>query len=154
MCYPGEMLKRFEQLGRETDFVVEEAFNDTAPKFTEQQREQLERGLTADGETIRPRYQNAGYARMKQAMNSKPGLGNPDLKLTGSFHRQIFIDPRVDSGVIVVGSTDEKAEDLEEKYGGIIFGLGGEYKAVYVGQALRPSLLQAVSQIVKINPTK
>ena len=52
-------------------------------------RQQLMEGVGSDGQPLNPSYAWNDYAQMKQQMNPLPGLGNPDLKLTGAFHASI-----------------------------------------------------------------
>lgn len=82
-------------------------------------REQMMAGLDADGQPL-GEYQSEEYAIMKLAYNP---AGVVDLRLTGSFHNEMFI---TDEGGI--WSTDSKTEKLVELYGNI-FGLTEASKA-------------------------
>jgi len=75
-------------------------------------REQLLMGLNSGDEQLNPTYASMSYASMKQQMNSTPGLGNPDLKLTGAFHNSIKYQVMGNS---VVSSADDP-NGLESKY--------------------------------------
>lgn len=83
-------------------------------------REQLMEGKDSEGNTLR-KYRRPRYARVKNEMNPVPGYGNPDLKLTGAFHRSIFAD--VEGKSILFDAKDSKVSDLAAKYGESIFGL-------------------------------
>src|SRR3990167_2822680 len=54
--------------------------------------QQLMRGLDAEGIKISPKYRNPAYARKKAGMNSRPGYGTPDFKLTGQYHDSFFVE--------------------------------------------------------------
>lgn len=135
--------RRFENLN--VSEVSENSIDATKDQYKEQQRDQLAHGKRADGSQI-GKYRNPAYARKKAAMNPLAGFGNVDLKLTGSYYKDLFVDVRSD--VIAVDSSDSKAGDLEKKYGDP-FGLGGEYRAKYI-QALEPVFINKVKEIVKL----
>jgi hypothetical protein len=114
--------RALEQIGRLRDnltVIAEESVSQSKDGFIEAQKAQLEQGSNATGESFR-KYRNPAYARLKNAMNPLPGLGNPDLKYTGSFYRGIYAT--VQNGRITVGSSDSKAQALEASYKNV-FGL-------------------------------
>ena len=59
------------------------------------------------------------YAIEKNKMNSLPGLGIVDLKLTGDFYNAFYFD----NNELEVNSSDSKTEKLTERYGKYIFKL-------------------------------
>ena len=63
-------------------------------------------------------------------MNSLAGFGNVDLKLTGDFQFELFVDVRADT--FVIDSADEKSQKLKSKYGEMIFGLADDYSDRFV----------------------
>lgn len=138
-----ELLRRAEKL--DTDKVINEAFDESTEDFAEKNREQLFTGQTKAGGKITYKYRNNKYARVKNQMNPIPGLGTPDLKVTGSFYRGIRAD--VSGDVIQVQSTDEKGKDLEAKYADI-FGLGGEFKSSFLNDGLGPRIQQKITTLV------
>ncbi len=84
-------------------------------------REQLEAGLGNDQRKLRPKYKgsraNASasskrYARKKSSLNSKPGFGTPDLKLTGEYHRSL--DAKIKGDELILLSNDPKDKFLEK----------------------------------------
>lgn len=82
----------------------------------------MSEGIRSDGRKIgRYRPPNGRYAKLKNSMNSKPGSGFVDLKLTGSFYEAVVVD--VSSEAIEFTSTDPKTPMLEDKYSSKIFGL-------------------------------
>ncbi len=76
---------------------------------------QLYEGKATSGKRFR-RYAGRQYADVKNQMNPRPGLGNPDLYLTGNFYRAIFAELEGDN--IIMDSTDEKSGLLQSKYDG------------------------------------
>lgn len=65
--------------------------NQESLKLADELREQLLDGRDNLDGALR-KYRSSEYAQMKNAMNSRAGLGNPDLKLTGATHRSITIE--------------------------------------------------------------
>lgn len=121
---------------------------EVAPDISAAQREQLTFGETSEGGTLR-KYRNPAYARKKNSMNPLPGLGNPDLKLTGSFHRGIVT--KIESGKVVIKSTDEKAQGLEAAYGkDKIFGLHPETKSQLINEKLRPVFNRTIKKEIRL----
>jgi hypothetical protein len=89
-------------------------------------------------------YRSTSYARMKQGMNGEAGLFNPDLKLTGAFHRGIAMELQGDA--IMVESSDGKAGELESRYGGTIYGLNEKNQQQYNEQEFLPVLLSQIEK--------
>lgn len=115
------------------DFEAEESINDTKKEYTDRQREQLFSGVNEDSEKILPEYTVRTVAIKKK--KGQP-TDRVTLKDTGSFYREIFIDPRKDE--FIVDSADEKSAALQEKYGEEIFGLTEQNQEGYVSENLEP----------------
>ena len=81
----------------------------------------LFQGLDAKGQKIKPKYSRVRYARAKNQSNPLPGIGTPDLKLTGGFYSNFYLTAK--NGVFDIFSSDEKTDKLKSKYGEDIFGL-------------------------------
>lgn len=77
-------------------------------------QKQLFKGEDSTGSQIQPLYRSSSYAKMKNQMNSAPGYGVPDLKLTGSFYQNMKV--RVESDTLILDSDVEYAQNLEKKY--------------------------------------
>lgn len=142
----AEMIQRMESLALEA--AAEKSVEETAEKIEEKNRQQLVEGFDSDGNRLL-RYRSNKYARAKHEMNPLPGLGNPDLKVTGNFQRRIEV--RVSDGDIVTNSDDPKAEDLEEKYGLGIYGLGVEKGNEYIRDDLHPVFKDKIANHLKLS---
>ena len=105
------------------------------------------KGENATGKRI-GRYRNPAYARLKNSMNPVPGLGVPDLKLTGKFHREIFAEIRGDK--VIIDSVNEKTEALVEKYGETIFGLNVENKNELIEEVIRPVFMRNMREKLQL----
>ena len=138
------LLQRVQSLNVNT--VSQDTMEEAAPIVESWQRDQLLGGKNREGKKI-GRYRNPAYAQMKHSMNAVPGLGVPDLRLTGDFYRGIYTDVRGDK--IIIDSTDEKTQDLVDKYGEVIFGLSKDTKKEAV-KDIRPIFMQNVRKAVKL----
>lgn len=128
--------------------VAENAINEVADEFTKAQKDQLLHGETSEGGTLR-QYRNKAYARKKNAMNALPGLGNPDLKLTGKFYQGITTV--ASGGRVVIKSSDSKAQELEASYGkDKIFGLHQETKSQLIKEKLRPAFNRNIKKEIRL----
>lgn len=127
-----------------TDVISEKAIEETADDLQRINKEQLLAGYDKKGELIGSKkpYQNPDYAFYKANKNPLPGLGNPDLFDTGAFYEGFETIVQGDS--IIQDSTDEKAPELEAKYGEDIFGLGGKFKEEYLDESLRTAFKRAI----------
>jgi len=96
-----------------------------ADVYTEFNREQMMKGKRKDGKNIGDSpgnyYLSLMYARDKAKMNSAAGFMNPDLRLTGSFQDQMYMNVKGED--IIMDSTDSKATELVKKYGSSIYGI-------------------------------
>jgi hypothetical protein len=145
----GRILPLLEKMrALDTDAVIQDGLTETKEPFEKLNKEQMYAGKTNDGNTISPTYRNKRYALAKADMNQLPGIGIPDLFLTGAFYNAI--DAEVGNGVIDIISKDEKGPALENKYPGI-FGLGTIYKQQYQKEFLGPLVRQKISSIIGLS---
>ena len=117
--------------------IIEEAVTNTDKKAADLQRKQMLYGEASDDKKI-GKYASEAYAAEKYKMNKKAGRGNKDLKLTGSFHRFILVDPR--KTYVVFSSADEKLAEILKREGARIFGLNTPYTVEYVSKYLGPEI--------------
>lgn len=139
MATLGTIRRRIEALN--TDEVIAESFRRSIAGFTEWQKRQLYEGFNKRGERLVP-YVSAQYAKKKNKINSNPGLGHPDLFLTGAFYEGIEV--KLSGYQITVESRDEKGPDLKEKYDP--FGLGGQYKQGFVKEFYNPNFRAIIKE--------
>lgn len=145
MATINSLLQKFQSL--DTDEIINDSLVATTPEFEDAQRLQLTAGKTKTGEAIQPTYMSNKYAAAKNEMNTLPGLGVPDLKLTGSFYEGIDVEVGGDAFDII--SKDEKGPQLENKYPDI-FGLGTDFKKDYI-EILSPIVNEKISNFVGLN---
>lgn len=84
-------------------------------------RQQLIDGEDSKGNEITPGYFSPTYSAFKNRLNSRPGLGTPDLRNTGRFQDLMKFVKK--GKKYFVTSIDEKTGMLVTKYGEDIFGL-------------------------------
>lgn len=104
----------------DTTEVVRVAMEQVAPELLEAQRQQMLRGFNSTGGRI-GKYRNPRYAQMKFLQNPLAGLGFVDLRLTGVFQGEAFVEIKTDRTVF--GTKDPKVDKILGKYGSATFGL-------------------------------
>lgn len=134
----GTLLKAWQRV--DTDRAIDDALEDTKGEVLRLNKEQLMYGQSATGGPM-PRYRNKAYEAKKRAMNPL-NSGRWDLRLTGDFIRQMFIDVR--PTVIVIGSADSKAIDLLRR-APQSFGLTPASRIFYV-RHLRPVFMNNIKK--------
>lgn len=139
----SSLSEKFKALN--TDKVIDESLNETKDEFKAINKQQLKAGKTNTGENVAPKYRSRKYASAKNQMNPLPGLGNPDLFLTGAFYEGI--DVEVGKDVFDIISKDEKGPELENKYKDI-FGLGNNFKKKYLDEDLGPTVQKKISNFI------
>jgi hypothetical protein len=117
--------------------------SNTQPELIKTQQDQLFHGKDKDDKDLMS-YASDIYADLKQRMNP---LGVTDLKLTGSFYKEMFVDVGGDS--FEINSMDDKADDLTAKYGNI-WGLNTQGRTSYILETFRPQLRQRVEDKLKL----
>jgi len=103
------------------------------------------RSIDSDGDALGG-YQDAFYEELKKGLNPQLN-GKVDLYLTGDFYSGFYV--QVDDTEFIIGSTDEKSQKLENKYGKWIFGLTDESKSEYIRKVFFNAVLNYVSNITK-----
>lgn len=114
-----EAYRRFKSVNlRQQIPILIEQDSETVIELNQSQL--YDRSVDSNGEPLRL-YSSQAYAIDKNRMNSKPGLGRPDLFVTGQFYKGFNI--RVTRNALTIRSSDSKTSDLIKKYGEGIFGL-------------------------------
>jgi len=110
------------------DIVNSDRVQDLARKLNE---EQLDAGQRSDGSSLPP-YSQVTVA-IKQAKGQQTAPMN--LKDTGDFRDQIRLRLTKNFGFLM--STDEKNEELKNRYGSLIFGLTAENELKVLNEIIR-----------------
>jgi len=140
-----DLLERVD--GLDIGFESSMSIEDTKEQLVLKQQMQMLQGLDSSGKKI-GEYQSPVYAEAKHRLNPLAGFGNVDLRLTGAFFRDQFVDVRDDE--YVIDSADEKADALVKKYGDDIFGLSTDFEAEYVENDLEPVLIDNVREKIQL----
>lgn len=91
-------------------------------------------------------YRAVWYEELKRGLN--PQLdGLVDLNLTGDFYGGFYVS--VEDTEFIIGSTDQKSQELENKYGKAIFGLTDESRALYIKNAFFKALMNYLQTLTK-----
>ncbi len=102
----------FKNMNKES--LLSEAVNNKKEDILEAQRFQLLSGNGNDDNKITPSYSGKAYAKKKQSMNPRPGLGTPDLKLTGSLYE--YLKLTINKTQYIITSTVDYFGELVTKY--------------------------------------
>jgi hypothetical protein len=92
------------------------------------------------------KYTSLSYALKKYQRNPLPGLGRPDLNLTGTLYRGMYL--KVDRKSFYLGSYDAKESKVERKYGKDIWGLTRESKG-RLSRDVRPLLMGYIRNMIR-----
>jgi len=143
MARLGQLMNRFKTL--DIDKLAREAVEETRKDLLDIQRDQLLHGEKKDGTKI-GKYKSEKYAAKKLAQNPLAGSGNVDLKLTGEYHEELFVDVREQTLVIDSAASADKIENIIGKYGDPL-GLNetslNEYKPIS-NKALNKKIIQKI----------
>lgn len=144
MSTPGEMWNALEELNLKE--VVLEAIEDHKEEYVKLNLEQLYQGLNPEGEKITPEYVEGPYRRKKARMNSAPGEGTPDFKLSGDLYDETAV--QVDNEDLTIGSEVEYAQYVEQRWGNAeIWGLSPDNHEEFVQETLQPLIVEKVSEL-------
>ena len=136
-----DVLENFSKLN--IDKEVKVSIGKTVESLKLLNIEQLKAGQTSKGSKFQ-KYRSRDYAEMKNQMNSEPGLGNPDLILTGAFVSSIQVDVGGDSLEI----TANDVHGLFEKYGeNNILGLQDKQQDYYNHEIFYPEFRAKIEEI-------
>ena len=109
---------------------------------------QLLSGIDSKGEEL-GEYESKPYATFKNTLNPLPGFGVPDLKLTGSFYREMYLQFSSKGWPVQIFSMDEKTSKLVSQYGKDIFGLT-EDNLENLREHLKPKIQELFADIFAI----
>lgn len=141
-----ELKRRWKQIDLRN--AAASIISDNKQQIADFNREQLMDGFNKEGKKLK-KYRSSSYAQKKNQKNPSPGLGNPDLYLTGRFHEAMNV--KINSKVSFdIFSTDSKTPDLTKKYGKDIFGLTDESRLIASEEIINPGLVLHIKKIVNL----
>lgn len=108
-----ELQIKLNDLVQNWDKYLDDFIQAIEPDLIDVNTDQLDKSIDSKGKKF-PAYANPDYAKLK-------GRKFPDLKLTGDFRSDFFVDYFNDK--IYIDSKDEKTEKLVGQYGEDLFGL-------------------------------
>lgn len=133
------ILKKLESIN--VLYAAQQSIERTSGKAVAIQKDQLFQGIRPDGGSVFPEYRPLTVYLKKQKGQPYDRVTRKD---TGAYYAGIKLDVK---GVnYYIESTDQKAGDLNKKYGGI--GLSRDSKISYV-LALRPEFLKNIKAYLK-----
>lgn len=127
--------------------TVRQSIINTKEDLLEVQRLQMLEGKNSDGEEI-GEYKSEKYALKKYEINPVPGLGVPDLRLTGEWQGELDVEVGSDT-VTIKAPENEKTPRLIELFGLQILGLNQESSAVYSVQYLQPEFIKLATDALR-----
>lgn len=135
-----ERVQRFDRIAE-----TKKAIEDNSDKYVELIQEQLyTQGEDSTGKKLKP-YKNKRYAQKKHGMNPLPGLGNPDLYLTGSTYKGM--DVQTNANGVEVKSTTSYFPKLIKDRGDNAVRLQEKNKFIFRQEVLYPALKLGLSRV-------
>lgn len=130
------------------------AVNITADDLVIFNRDQMYDGRRRDQEDISPSYYEDPYFKTREAAekysnwkdkitpNPNRRKGTPNLFIVGTFHGTITALAKGDR--IKFDSAFYAADDIQRKFGDLIYGLGGPYKLEYIQEYLSKAYIKVM----------
>lgn len=118
MATVAELLNTLNEVDVATEAVT--AITQTKDEMIMLNQVQLSAGYDSEGYRLL-QYRSKDYAASKHLQNPLPGIGNPDLILTGAFISSF--DVKLSGYDILFNASDDKAPELLSKYGDDVLGL-------------------------------
>lgn len=143
MTTAADLLENLQKVN--VNEIVKRSLINTTPALLRAQKKQMMAGKTAKGENITPELRSQEYAKQKKAKFQESPFGIPNLRDTGEFQQNIYLE--VDSDSYTLDSTDEKSSKLKAKYGEEIFGLSENSMENYVEKDLKPEFNRQITEI-------
>lgn len=138
-----DILRRFQDFNARR--IAMQAMAKTGDKMLDLNRDQLYHGLKSDGHRMQ-RYRSKQYAQQKNEMNPLPGLGNPDLFLTGRTYESMEIDFNGEQIEYLMNDP----YGLREKYGDEIQGLHEKNKSFHARENLMPVFVNLAKEKLRL----
>lgn len=130
------------------DANIEEVVNEDPDAITIFNKQQLyNHGLGADGNYLRG-YRNPKYAEEKNKMNSNPGMGMPDIFLTGETFNQMWA--KLNKNELTISSNTPQTPKLEADRPNI-FGLDSDSEDKAAEEIIEPQLQQKMTEKIGVD---
>lgn len=168
-----EILDRVTQMQKNIGGVGEvigKAVNDNRDVILSLNKDQMLLGRNAEGKEFTPSYLNDDYfrtpesamryAEMKYRLEAEhktrisnptlypsKGKDTPNLIVTGLFQDGMFIETDKDS--FTIDSNYIESAEIEQKYGGLVFGLSPESKVFFYDHYLKKKLINLLKRRIK-----
>lgn len=107
---------------------------------------QLEGGKLSTGNSITPSYASGYYATKKNAMNSLPGYGVPDLKVTGDYYAGIGVAIKSEDEYDIESDVDYANNASIAQYGQETLALSDDNKQVFCDDTLGPAISKYITE--------
>lgn len=147
--------RRFKDL--DTEKIITESITENAEVLGEINLSQLYAGKTREGKDLSPNYLEDPYFDDKGGIAAAMNYSAWKDKITPSPERRQHVPNLIINGfyyssrhVLVQGSklvytADYKEQDIVDKYGDTINGLGGKYKAEFLNDHVGPVVRQKIT---------
>jgi hypothetical protein len=139
MATVSKMLRAFQRINLNDE--VAKAIKKRQDLYLQLNKDQLMIGEDADAKKLPP-YRSKSYAELKAKMNTLPGIGTPDYRLSGKLYNSmklVFTADTVDVISTVPYFEDIKSRDQRA------FGLSRESKAELIDTYLQQQINQQIS---------
>jgi hypothetical protein len=124
--------------GLDMNVIVQQAFITNEEKILDVNRQQLDQGKDAKGDSL-GKYRNFKYKNRFEPV---------DLKLTGDFRNKMTMTEGKKSSEIF--SQDQKNDKLVKRYGKDIFGINKQYQS-NVAEIVRPTIGTIIKEKLKVS---
>lgn len=144
MATLAEMSRRWK--GLNLFKIYQEVITEETEEILDLNRDQLEKGKTSKGKKIKPKYKKR-YAEKKNKLNPMPGLGTPDLKLSGGFYKSRTLKNK--SGIFIFGATVAYKKYIEPKYDDI-YGLDPKNQKIFIEETATEVYIEKIREQLQI----
>lgn len=117
--------------------AVAKAMEQESVAMVELQKAQMLKGIAKDGAPI-GKYRSGIYAIQKYKQSQAAGLGQVDLRLSGSFYSGVFL--KVNNFQFEFNSHDSKTELLRTKYRDRFFGIAPQNQGQLIDIIQNPTV--------------
>lgn len=132
-----------EEFQNNREQITVDIVMENAAFIEDKQTEQMEQGITREGDPIEPPY-SPFTVQIKRSKGQRSD--RVTLKDTGDFHASVKVFPGAKA--FSIGATDPKTPKLERKYSSEIFGLTDDNLQEFIDDYLGPSLKERFDRIV------